>query len=251
MTAAPHLQLVTEDRGYLEVATALVRRFLLIGENEPVELTFFNEGRISVAYATGSDHHARLLREGERRHGFNGAYQLVNGPIDPALLYRYEPNEIAKAWNGRATDRDIATRRAVFLDIDPVRPKGISATDEQLLEAQDVADHVQEFLAGIVGANAIGRGCSGNGVFLLVALEPRPVDPSDVGRISAFLKALHGSFGTAGVKIDSAVANPARLMPAPGTWKRKGRNAPERPHRQTSFSCRGQVDRVPLESLLR
>lgn len=250
MSAAPHLQIVPPDRGYLEVVTPSVRRFLGIEDVEPIELTFFCEGRIMLAHATDLENHVRLLREADRRTDCNGSYMLVNGPMDPALLARYEPNTIVKAWNGRATDRDIGTRRAVFLDVDPVRPKGISSTDAQLREASDVADNVQRFLAETLGVDsAVARGCSGNGYFLLVALEPRPVAPDDVARISAFLRSLNEAFGTPTVKIDQAVANAARLMPAPGTWKRKGRHTTERPHRQTSFSCRANITRVPLEAL--
>lgn len=250
MSAAPHLQVVPQDRGYLEVVTPIARRFLGIEDAEPIELTFFCQGRIMIAHATDLENHVRLLREGQARSDFNGAYMLVNGPMDPALLARYEPNRIHKAWNGRATDRDIGTRRALFLDVDPVRPKGISSTDAQLREACDVADKVEQFLADALGGDgAIGRGCSGNGYFLLVALEPHPNDPSDVKRISTFLRAVNETFGTSNVKIDQAVANAARLMPAPGTWKRKGVNTPERPHRETSFCCRARVTRVPLEKL--
>jgi hypothetical protein len=247
----PSLRLVRDDdRGYLEVVTPIVRGFLGIGEAEPIELAFFAEGRILVAHATDLENHVRLLREARRRADFNGAYMLVNGPMDPALLARYEPNRIHRAWNGRASDRDIAARRAIFLDVDPVRPKGISSTDAQLHEACAVADKVERFIGEALGEdNAIGRGCSGNGYFLLVAIEPRPSVPADVARIAAFLRSLNALFGTPNVKIDQAVANIARLMPAPGTWKRKGTNTPERPHRETSFCCRGRVARVPLESL--
>jgi hypothetical protein len=244
------LQIVPRDCGYTEVVTPVVRRFLGIEDAEPIELTFFCEGRILVAHATDLENHVRLLREAGQRSDFNGAYQLVNGPMNPDLLARYESNRIHKAWNGRATDRDIGTLRAVFLDVDPVRPKGISSTDVQLREACDVADKVERFLSEALGGDgAIGRGCSGNGYFLLVALEPRPNDPADVARISAFLRTLNELFGTPTVKIDQAVANAARLMPAPGTWKRKGTNTPERPHRETSFCCRANVKRVPLESI--
>lgn len=250
MSAAPRLRAVAPDAGYLDVVTPIVRGFLGVDDAEPVELTFFCEGRIMLAHATDAEHQVRLLREAERRSDFNGAYQLVNGPMDPSLLARYAPNEIHRAWNGRTTDRDIGTRRAIFLDVDPVRPKGISSTDEQLREASHVADRVENFLAeALNGDGAIGRGCSGNGYFLLVALEPRPVVAEDVARISAFLKSLNDAFGTKTVKIDQAVANAARLMPSPGTWKRKGQSTPERPHRQTSFCCRARVTRVPLEAL--
>lgn len=251
MNAAPHLRVVEPTGGgYLEVATALQRRFVGMPDDEPAELTFFFEGRVFIAHATTAEHHVRLLHEAERRRDFNGAYQLVNGPMDPALLARYEPNQIVRAWNGRATDRDVGSLRAVFIDIDVKRPKGISSTDAQLEESRAVADTVERFLSSELGDDrAIGRGCSGNGFFLLVAIDPRPFARDDMSRVSGFLKALNNAFGTDTVKIDSSVATAARLMPAAGTWKRKGRDTPERPHRRTSFCCRANVRRVSLDQL--
>lgn len=251
MTAAPHLRLCDDidPRGYLPVATTLVRRFLAMPDDEPTELTFFYEGRIHVAQATDAEQHARLLREAQKRRGFTAAYMLVNGPLNPAIFARYEPDTIVKGWNGRASDADILKRRALFCDVDPKRPKGISATDDEKAEAAEVSDRLESWLRAEVGRNAVARGDSGNGCFLLVALEPRDVVKDDVPRISNLLRLLNKKFGTERVKIDESVFNAARLMPAPGTWKRKGRDTAERPHRQTSFCPPATIERVPMEVL--
>lgn len=238
------------QRNELEISTMSVRRFLGIGADEPIELTAFTEGKISVAHARSADEHVKLLREGDSMRGCNGLYQLVNGPMDPALLARYESGKWHKGWNGRATDRDIGSLRAIFIDVDPVRPKGISSTDDQLREAWTVSDEVERWFAEVLGDSLpIGHGCSGNGYFTLLALEPIAPTTETTQRIGKLLALVNKKFGTTTVKIDGAVANPARLMPAPGTWKRKGVNTPERPHRMSSFTCRATVRRVPLEAL--
>lgn len=250
MTAAPQLQLVQGERGELELNTALVRRFLGIAPEEFIELTAFVYGRPHVAQCNTEGDQSRLLREADAIRGFNGSYMLVNGPLDPALGARYEPNRWDSGWNGRATDRDVGLLRAVFLDVDPIRPKGISATEEQRSAALEVALSVEDWLARELGGSGpIGHGCSGNGYFILIALDQLAPSVETTRRISRFLDVLQKRFGTEMVKIDRAVANPARLMPAPGTWKRKGRNTPERPHRMTSFVCAPEVRRVPLEAL--
>ena len=246
----PALRLIHGARDELELSTALVRRFLGIGDTEFIELTAFIEGRILVAQCSSETDHVRLLREAEKLRGFNGSYQLVNGPTDPALAARYEPAKWNRAWNGRATDRDVQQLRAVFLDCDPVRPKGVSSTDQQLEQAREIAHAVTAWLAEVLGDDApIGGGCSGNGFFSLVAIEPIAPSAETTKRIAGLLGLLQKKFGTERVKIDTSVSNPARLMPAPGTWKRKGTNTPQRPHRMTSFTCRGTVRRVPLEAL--
>lgn len=234
----------------IQTATATVRRFLGMPDDEPTELTFFCEGRIFLAQARTVQDHVRLLRESERMNGFNGAYQLVNGPLNPQIYARYEPNKILKAWNGRANDSVIQTLRAIFFDCDPERLKGISATDEEKATAREVAEAVAEMFTGAVGSNAIGRGDSGNGFFVLVALQPIEPTAETTAKVNKLLVLLNKKFGREKVvKIDTSVSNPGRLMPAAGTWKRKGWHSPERPHRVTSFTCGATVERVPLEVL--
>lgn len=233
----------------VEASTRRVRTFLGMPDEEPTELTFFVEGRIFLAQVTTVDDHVRALRAAERIRGFNGSYQLVNGPLVPEIFARYEPNKVHRAWNGRANDTNISTVRALFLDCDPKRIKGISATDDEKQAAREVTDRVYELLATTVSPSAIGRGDSGNGFFLLVAIEPVPPSDDTTNRISNLLTLLQRKFGTETVKIDCSVSNPARLMPAAGTWKRKGHSTKDRPHRMTSFECAGTPVRVALEAL--
>lgn len=240
-----------EDRGEVELGTALIRRFLGIAESEVQELTFFAQARISVAHATSQAQHVRLLKEAEQLRGFNGAYLLVNGPVEPAVFHRYPLDCIRPAWNGRVGDADVCRRRAVFIDIDPIRPKGISATDSEKRAAMDVCYAVEQFLIGTLGVpSALGHGDSGNGCFILIATEPCISTPETTRRVSRFLKLLAREFNTDRVQIDTSVGNAARLMPCPGTWKRKGENTVERPHRRVYFSCRPNVHRIALESIV-
>jgi hypothetical protein len=225
------------------------RRFLGMADDEPTELTFFHHGKISIAHATTAESHCVLLKQGQGRRNFNGAYQLMNGPINPQVFARYRPDTIEPAWNGRATDKEIETRRVLFTDIDPARIKGISATDSEKEAAREVAHAVHEYLGGIVGPSALAFGDSGNGFFVLVAIEPCAPTPESTTRIARFADLLNKRFATDRVKIDRGVWNPARLMAACGTWKRKGFSTPERPHRLTSFRCPATVTRVPLECL--
>jgi hypothetical protein len=238
------------DRGELELGTGLMRHFLAIAPDEPVELAAFIQGRVQVAYAHSPEEQVRRLSEVQLRSDFNGAYTLVNGPFNRALLARYAPDCWHRAWNGRVSDADITSLRAAYIDCDPIRPKGISATDDEHRAAQDVCTEMQAWLAKVLGDDSpLGFGYSGNGSFILVALEPRAPSKETTQRIGKFLSLLQRKFGTETVQIDGAVSNPARLMPAPGTWKRKGVGTHERPHRLVSFTCKPTVHRVALEAL--
>lgn len=175
---------------------------------------------------------------------------LGNGPLDPRLGARYEPGRWQRARNGRATDKDIQSLRVVFIDYDAERPKGISSTDDEQRAAWEVSRAVEDYISANLGTEALGHGASGNGYFTLIAIEPCAPTAETTTGISKFLTLLNKKFRAPGVKIDASVSNPARLMPCPGTWKRKGRDTDERPHRMTSFVCRPRVVRVPLTEVI-
>jgi hypothetical protein len=239
-------------RNELEMSTVLIRHFLRIAANEFIELTTFVNGKMWVGQCNTVEGHIRLLRSAPEFRGYAGSYMLVNGPLDPSLSARYEQDRWIPANNGRATDKDIATRRAVFIDVDPIRPKGISSTNDEFEAAREVAWKLREWLSSELGQLCLGFGCSGNGFYVLVAVEPTPNPLESNDRVERFLKLLSKKFTTDRVKIDTSVANPARLMSCPGTMKCKGRNTVERPHRLTSFTYRvfgasGAPLRIPLE----
>lgn len=232
--------------GTLACSTAIVRRFLGIADDEPIELTAMS-GKWPWVYQCASiESHIHALETVERSvPRFSAVYMLLN-PIDPAICARYPQNTWVKAENGRAADSNILARRALFVDIDPVRPKGISATNEERQAAFEAASKVRAYLEGHLGKDCIGFGGSGNGFFLLIAIEPVAPSKEQTAQISEFLKLLQSEFGTAQVSIDNSVFNPARLFACPGTAKRKGFSTEDRPHRETSFIAPMNIRRVPL-----
>jgi hypothetical protein len=249
----PYLRLA-HDRALEQIELGLAQfcRFLGVEEGEALEVTgLYPGGRCPlVAHATTFADLLRLLEAADRMPGLHGLYMVAN-QINPTMVARYEPNRWHKAKNGRASDKDISHRRVVYIDLDSERPRGVSATDEEKRPVYDVADSVQEYLEQALGVpGAIGRGDSGNGLSLFVAVESTPPTQEDDRKLERFFRMLHVKFGTDRVSIDQKVYNPARLVPAFGTMKRKGVNTPNRPHRRTYFSCRMKARRVPLEAIL-
>jgi hypothetical protein len=107
---------------------------------------------------------------------------------------------------------------------------GESGTRPRRRAAYEVHTQVAEFLFDVLkDETVLGRGDSGNGFFILIAIEPARVAAESTERIRRFLKLLANLFDTKRVRIDTSVGNVARLMPAPGTWKRKGENTLDRP----------------------
>jgi hypothetical protein len=238
-----------DDNGSTEINAALFRRFMVVGPADTVELTLFDSRKkVSVAYARTEADHIRLMRDADSRSDVSGVYTVFNR-IHDGLYARIGEGKWTP-FASRASDNDVTQVVAVYLDFDCVRPRDISSTDGEKAAAYDVSKACEEFLATALGGDeCLGRGDSGNGYSLFVALKP--VMPSDDTRkrIERFLKAMAVKFNTPRVKVDATVCNPARLCPAFGTRKRKGVDCRERPHRGTFFSCRPIVRRIPIEAL--
>lgn len=248
----PALRLVRDWRGEIDMGTRLQRRFFGMGDNEPIELSIFVRGRVFVAHAMSVDHHVRLLTEAERIEGFEGSYCCFNGPAVDGIYYRYPHNEIIRWAKKRTTDKEIRAGRCIFIDWDTnnrERISGISATDAELAATWPPANECRRWLERELGAESIAFGCSGNGHFVLVAVESFAPTEQTTERIATFLEIMNKRFGTSAAKVDGTVAHPGRLMPCAGTTKAKGINSPERPHRRTTITCRPDVVRVPLEAV--
>src|SRR5262249_45633825 len=82
---------------------------------------------------------------------------------------------------------------------------------------------------------------TGNGASAVFRLAPLPNDAR--GEASALvhtvLEALQQRFGTATVKVDTSVFNPARITKVPGTFARKGDDTPRQPHRMATVERYG------------
>jgi len=156
-----------------------------------------------------------------------GAYVTLN-PVNPVLLSR-AANRIRVAGKDcpLTTDADILRRRWLPIDFDPVRPSGISSTDEEHTWSIERALHVRDALREENWPSPI-VGDSGNGAHLLYRVD---LPAKDDGVVKRCLQSLALRFDDERVKIDQEVFNPARIWKLYGTVSRKGDAAPERPHR--------------------
>jgi hypothetical protein len=130
---------LVHDHGEIEDCILRLRGFLALPDQMATELTLFVRGRIHRAHAATLRHHVRLLWEGEKLSSLNGAYQLVNGPINPAIFARYQSSRIRPAWNGRVGDGDSELRSAVYIDIDPIRPNRPNPTSAKCTSTPDMS----------------------------------------------------------------------------------------------------------------
>lgn len=148
----------------------------------------------------------------------------------PAYFAKYKNNPHQR---GGAHSLQIEFATAVSLDIDPVRPKGVPATEQEVQRAVEAALKISRQYPG----SAVVM--TGNGAQVLFPISP----PFDVrGRQKWFeekVKAWEDGFrqevvGGGLLKLDPQF-DLARIIKVPGTLSIKGNPSLERPHRLARF----------------
>lgn len=158
-------------------------------------------------------------------------YVTIN-PVAPALLAR-AANRITRARSTTA-DLDIVSRRWLPVDIDPVRPSGISASDVECEHALATARSIYQYLHELAWPDPV-TAMSGNGYWLLYPID-LPNDDESKEIVEGVLAHLSNRFSSSVVSIDTTVSNAARIVALIGTMKVKGDPTDDRPHRRSRLS---------------
>ena len=150
--------------------------------------------------------------------------------IDPRLIgrafNRLKPSDIT------TSDNNVIAYRWLPIDFDPVRPAGVSSSDNELKEALSLRDEVAEWVIREMRFPAPIRAMSGNGGHLLFRLPDLPVSDENRSFVKNTLEGLAQRFNTGQVIIDTTVHNPARIWKLYGTTARKGDEVPLGPNRE-------------------
>ena len=178
-----------------------------------------------------------------------GIYVTLND-VNPALLAR-RANRIKMRLSRKdatTADADIIRRRWLPVDIDPVRPSGVSSTDAEHDAALAAAERIAAYLAE-QGFPAPVRADSGNGAHLLYRID-LPNDEPSTALVKNCLATLDALFSSEAVTVDTANHNAARIWKLYGTTSRKGDSTPERPHRRARvLAAPAEIGVVPVERL--
>jgi P4 family phage/plasmid primase-like protien len=161
--------------------------------------------------------------------GFSGYYFTIN-QCNPDLLAR-AANRYEKYGRETTADKEILTRRWLPIDLDPIRPAGISSNEAEHGAAQGLAQEIRGWLISEGWpANAFILADSGNGGHLATRID-LPNDNTARDLIKHCLEALDFCFSDDKVKVDTSTFNAARIWKIYGTMARKGSDTPDRPHR--------------------
>jgi hypothetical protein len=213
---------------------------LLMASGEVHEVRVLNAGRAGTVSGYFDDHEALA----DAALGYDGrapgVYITLN-PVIPALLAR-AANRLQERARVTTSDDDILHRRWLLMDFDPVRPAGISSTNQQHGRAISVACAAWDDLRSAGFPDPVVAD-SGNGAHLLHRLD-LPNDPRATEMVKGVLAGVAAHCGTGDINIDQAVFNAGRIVKLYGTVTRKGDNTPERPHR------RSRLLEIPTSSTL-
>jgi len=176
-----------------------------------------------------------------------GIYIALN-PVNPALMARRSRVGKVRSTDPLTSDADIVRRRWLPVDLDPVRPAGVSSTEEEKAAAQRKAGLVIAYLTGL-GWPAPVVADSGNGYHVLHRVD-LPNDEPARDLVKGCLEALAARFSDTTVSVDVKNFNAARIWKIYGTTARKGEDTQDRPHRRARIlSVPDTLAVVPVELL--
>lgn len=192
---------------------------------------------------------ASIATDLDRTNRYKGIYFVPN-PIEFELLDRRK-NKIGQGGSCTA-DKDILFRKWLLIDIDPVRPANVSATESERQHAWQVCSHVQSALAaGGITSPIIGS--SGNGWHLSYPISLPNNDQVRL-QLQTMLTELDMRCSTEHAKVDRKTFNASRIWKLYGTSARKGLHTEDRPHRiafvQSSESPSESVIQTNSNSIL-
>ena len=156
---------------------------------------------------------------------------ITLGEVREECFSRSQSNRFEKNPAVTTNDNDIIAYRWLFVDLDPVRPTGISSSDEQLKNAEQLRNLVYEYLQGLGFPEPV-KAMSGNGYHLLYRIDI-PNDEKGRALVEKCLKNLSALFDNDDVKIDTTNSNPSRICKLHGTLAQKGTSTKKRPHRMS------------------
>jgi hypothetical protein len=222
---------------------------LLAGSGLVVEVRVLAGNAVHSGYFTDYAALGRACEALDCDPAVHGIYVTLNS-VNPSLLSR-RANRIQHRLgrtDATTSDAEIVRRRWFPVDIDPVRPGGVSATDAEHTAALAMAEAVATWLSGLRFPEPV-REDSGNGAHLLYRID-LPNNAASLALVKQGLAVLDAYFSDRSATVDVANHNAGRIWKLYGTVARKGDSTPERPHRRSRIlSVPETLDVVSAELL--
>lgn len=207
---------------------------VLFRPGQTVEVRALGKRGTASGYYTDFEKLARDVHTLNQSGEYAGVYITLN-PVNPDLLARRANRIETRLGKTEATtaDGDIIRRVWLPVDIDPVRPSGVSSSETEHAAARVKAFHIAEYLTDLGWPDPVVAD-SGNGAHLLYGID---LDNTEESRdlVKGVLGTLDILFSDAVCQVDTANFNAARIWKLYGTTSRKGDNTETRPHRDATL----------------
>lgn len=211
-----------------ELFQQLDKTFSVFPINEYVEIRLLNVTKkgTMVGYFNNQDDLYTAIKQ------YDGKYNVFMSLNEIIQDVSARSANHLKEWAKETLkDEEVVRRRWILVDLDPVRPAGVSSTDEELEYAEELSETVKSYLSDYGFSEPVSA-LSGNGYHLLYPID-LPNDRDSAELIKKFLMALDVKLSTEKVKVDKTTYNAARITKLYGTMACKGDNTEERPHRRS------------------
>lgn len=198
------------------------------GQLFEVRVIYGNKAMYS-GYFTNADDLMRAFDE-LRNFADCNIYMSLNS-INTACYDRIQKNRFEKNAKATTSDHDVVGYDWLMIDLDPQRPSGTSATDEQIGKAKEQGNKIYQFMRNLGFSKPLFAN-SGNGVHLLYRIR---LKNSNENRklIEMSLKTLNMLFASPEIDVDMKNFNQSRVCKLYGTTAQKGANSDARPHRMS------------------
>ncbi len=164
--------------------------------------------------------------------------------LNPINLEPQSARNVLKVRAKNTTsDKDIDTINWVMIDIDPIRPTKVSATETEKEAALSLAKGIQEDLRCNSGFPEPLFADSGNGYHLLYCTNLENTSQNK-NMLKRFLQSLDSFYSNEKAQVDTTTYNPSRIIKLYGTAACKGDNTSDRPHRRSKIISVGDREKL-------
>lgn len=215
---------------YLEphsIRTALT----VLHKDEPFEIRIIKGREVLSGYFDDPEKAVESLKS----QNLNNANVYVTlHKLHPGCIARLQYNCFLNTGKDKiptTSDADVIMYKYIPIDLDPVRPAGISSSYEELKSANELRKQVQAYMKA-QGFHSPIIAFSGNGYHLLYYYEIK-ADEEGKELIKGILSRLDERLSNDACHVDTTNFNPARIFKLYGTLAQKGRSTSDRPHRMS------------------
>src|SRR5258708_5442636 len=218
---------------------------IVVAPEQLVELRILgvNGKRTDSGYFTDM---TKLAQSAARYDGNAEGIYITLNPVNSELVAR-SSNRIREFAKHATSDNDITQRQWILVDFDPVRPAGISSSNEEHQAAIERASICGDWLKTQEIGSILAD--SGNGAHLLIPAR-LPNTSDSLKLVKGLLDVINTKFSDDAVKVDTSTSNASRIFKLYGTLVCKGDSIPHRPHRRAwLLSVPEELPVAPTEAL--